>query len=37
MPDPGPIPQEEVLQAAEFRRLLRRFLAHGDSGCGGPA
>ena len=32
MPDPGPIPQEEVLQAAEFRRLLRRFLAHGDAG-----
>ena len=32
MPDPGPITLDEVLQAAEFRRLLRRFLAHGDTG-----
>jgi len=32
VPDPGQISQEEVLQAAEFRRLLRRFLAHGDAG-----
>ncbi len=32
MPDSGPITQAEVLQAAEFRRLLRRFLAHGDAG-----
>ena len=31
MPDSGPITQAEVLQAAEFRRLLRRFLAHGDA------
>src|SRR6478609_5051774 len=30
MPDVGPISQDEVLHAAEFRRLLRRFLAHGD-------
>jgi DNA-binding MarR family transcriptional regulator len=28
----GPITKGEVLQAAEFRRLLRRFLAHGDAG-----
>src|SRR4029079_13764765 len=28
----GPITLDEVLQAAEFRRLLRRFLAHGDAG-----
>jgi DNA-binding MarR family transcriptional regulator len=32
MAESGPITQEEVLQAAEFRRLLRRFLAHGDAG-----
>ena len=32
MPDLGPIPLDEVLQAAEFRRLLRRFMAHGDAG-----
>ena len=32
MPDPGHITLDEVLQAAEFRRLLRRFLAHGDAG-----
>ena len=32
MPDPGLITVDEVLQAAEFRRLLRRFLAHGDAG-----
>ncbi|HKV66772.1 MAG TPA: MarR family winged helix-turn-helix transcriptional regulator [Gaiellales bacterium] len=32
MPDPGPITLDEVLQAAEFRRLLRRFIAHGDAG-----
>ncbi len=32
MPDSGPITQAEVLQAAEFRRLLRRFLSHGDAG-----
>ena len=32
MPDVGPISQDEVLHAAEFRRLLRRFLAHGDAG-----
>jgi len=32
MPDAGPITLDEVLHAAEFRRLLRRFLAHGDAG-----
>lgn len=29
-PAPAPVALDEVLQAAEFRRLLRRFLAHGD-------
>jgi DNA-binding MarR family transcriptional regulator len=29
-PAPGPVALDEVLRAAEFRRLLRRFLAHGD-------
>jgi DNA-binding MarR family transcriptional regulator len=28
----GPITKGEVLQAAEFRRQLRRFVAHGDAG-----
>jgi DNA-binding MarR family transcriptional regulator len=28
---PAPVALEEVLRAAEFRRLLRRFLAHGDA------
>jgi DNA-binding MarR family transcriptional regulator len=30
--DSGPVTKGEVLRAAEFRRLLRRFLAHGDAG-----
>jgi DNA-binding MarR family transcriptional regulator len=30
--DSGPITKDEVLQAAEFRRQLRRFQAHGDAG-----
>ena len=30
MPTPPPVTLDEVLRAAEFRRLLRRFLAHGD-------
>jgi DNA-binding MarR family transcriptional regulator len=29
-PAPAPVALDEVLRAAEFRRLLRRFLAHGD-------
>ncbi len=29
-PAPEPVALDEVLRAAEFRRLLRRFLAHGD-------
>ncbi len=32
MLDSGPITKDEVLQAAEFRRQLRRFQAHGDAG-----
>jgi DNA-binding MarR family transcriptional regulator len=30
MPTPPLVTLDEVLRAAEFRRLLRRFLAHGD-------
>jgi DNA-binding MarR family transcriptional regulator len=30
MPTPPPVTLDEVLRAAEFRRLLRRFLAHCD-------
>jgi DNA-binding MarR family transcriptional regulator len=29
------VTQEEILRAAEFRRLLRRFLAHGDTAVRG--
>jgi DNA-binding MarR family transcriptional regulator len=32
MLESGPITKGEVLQAAEFRRQLRRFVAHGDAG-----
>ena len=32
MLDSGSITKGEVLQAAEFRRQLRRFVAHGDAG-----
>jgi DNA-binding MarR family transcriptional regulator len=30
-PAAAPVPLDEVLRAAEFRRRLRRFIAHGDA------